>query len=121
MDLIIGGQYQGKLAYARQAFGIADSEIFCCTEDGEPDFSRRCIAGLERYLRACRRDGRAPGLERLREDAVVICTDIFCGLVPMNEEERAWREFAGRTVTGLAAQAETVTRIFCGLPQRLKG
>ena len=119
MDLIIGGMYQGKLDYAKTHFSIADQEVFRCTDAPVLDPSMRCICGLERYLRACVREGQKPALV-FRPDAVILCTDIFCGLVPESGEPRAWRVLAGRVVTSLAAQAETVTRIFCGIPQRLK-
>ena len=36
-------------------------------------------------------------------------------------ETREWREAVGRMNAALAAQADTVTRIFCGLPLELKG
>lgn len=120
MELIIGGVYQGKLDYAVSNFGITDEDVFRCDGDAEPDFSKRCIYGFEKYLHACLRAGTAPELEKLRDDAVVICQDISCGIVPVDFLERQWRELCGRTLTTLAAQAETVTRIFCGLPQQLK-
>ena len=55
-----------------------------------------------------------------RADAVVIADDIFCGVVPLEAETRLWREETGRALTALAREADTVTRIFCGLPMRLK-
>ena len=119
MDLIIGGVYQGKLAYAKARFDIAEEDVAYCGDAPKLDAAKRCVYGLERYLRACVRTGVDPVLD-LRPDAVVICQDIFCGVVPLAAEERAWRELAGRTVTALAARADTVTRIFCGLPQQLK-
>ena len=119
MDLIIGGAYQGKLSYARVAFGITEEDIFVCTPDAEPDWSRRCVTRLEEYVLRCVRLG-VPCEEAFREDAVLIGRDIFCGVVPMDPEERAWREETGRYYARLSARAETVTRLFCGLPQKLK-
>lgn len=119
MDLIIGGVYQGKLDYAKVRFGISEKEVFRCTDAPVLDCSMRCIDGLERYLRSCLREGVAPDLT-FRPDAVVLCEDLFCGVVPPEAGERLWREFAGRTLTALAARADRVTRIFCGLPQQLK-
>lgn len=57
----------------------------------------------------------------LREDAVIIAEDIFCGVVSLDEEIRAWREDTGRALTALAFQCDTVTRVFCGLPLKIKG
>ena len=40
MILIIGGAYQGKLDFAKEAFGITDEDVFVC-KDSEIDFSKR--------------------------------------------------------------------------------
>lgn len=119
MELIIGGAYQGKKAYARNKYRLDEQEIFTCGEDGSIDFSSRCICRLERYILACVREGKAP--ERsFRPDAVVLCDDVSCGVVPMDAQLRAWREAVGRFLSGLSQEAEHVTRLFCGLPQVLK-
>jgi len=119
MHLIIGGAYQGKLEYAKQQFGIAPDEICECNEKGKPDFSKRCLNHYERYLKFCLKQNITPFTDFTKE-SVIICQDIFCGIVPADREERAWRELAGRTVTVLARQAQSVTRIFCALPTKLK-
>lgn len=119
MDFIIGGAWQGKLDYARQAFHLREEEIFRCTRQAPPDWSRRCVAGLEEYVLGCVQRGE-PWQLRPREDAVLICRDIFCGVVPMDAALRLWREETGRMAAEIARRAETVTRLYCGLPQRLK-
>lgn len=119
MDLVIGGAYQGKLAYARETFGLAEEDIFVCTAEAEPDWSKRCLTRLEEYVLYCVRRG-VPREEKYRADAVLIGRDIFCGVVPMDPEERLWREETGRFYARLTARAESVTRLFCGLPQKLK-
>lgn len=118
MDLIIGGAYQGKLDYAREHFGIEEQDICICTEQERPDFEKRCLVHYEKYLLYCLRSKEEKQLPR--QDAVVIAEDIFCGVVPIDPEIRAWREEAGRGLTALAHSADTVTRIFCGLPLKLK-
>ena len=120
MELIIGGAHQGKLGYAKSVLGVTEAEICFCSETEELELAKRCVCGLERYLLGCIRRGEEPKLDDLRQDAVVIMEDISCGLVPILAEEREWRELAGRSAVRLAARAGRVTRLFCGLPQRLK-
>ena len=48
MILIIGGAYQGKLDFAKEAFGITDADIYACSTD-EIDFSKRCIDQIEEF------------------------------------------------------------------------
>ena len=123
MVLIIGGAYQGKTAYAKQTYGIQDTDIFTCSGEAL-NLSARCLRHLERFARACVRAGKEPAAVLAGLDLhgkILICEDISCGVVPMDAETREWREAVGRMNAALAAQADTVTRIFCGLPLELKG
>lgn len=118
MVLIIGGAYQGKLDYAKDSLGV--SEIYTCTGP-EIDFSKGCIYKIEEftahhpdpvsYFRAHREQWR---------DSVLIMQDIFCGVVPMGAENRAWRQRTGRLAQYLSREAQQVSRIFCGLELKLK-
>ncbi len=119
MELVIGGAYQGKLAYVTEKYALGEADICRCEAESRPDFSRRCVYQLERYLLGCLRRGEEPELD-FAADSVVVMTDIFCGLVPMSAEERAWRELCGKTLAKISSRADNVTRVFCSLPQRLK-
>ena len=55
-----------------------------------------------------------------REKRVVIANEVGGGVVPIDEEERAFRERAGRFSCLLAGKAERVIRVVCGLGQILK-
>lgn len=118
MDLIIGGAYQGKLDYARERFHL-EAEDLAFYENGY-DTTRRCLCYLEQAVYDAVAAGRPFELPSLRADAVVICTDVSCGVVPMDRVQRLWREEVGQTVCALARRADSVTRVFCGLPLRLK-
>lgn len=125
MDFIIGGAYQGKCAYAKQRFSLSDEQIFSCTEEGALSFDLPCVEKLEEFALWCVRnqeDAAAFFQARKEEwrDSVLLCRDIFCGVVPIDAEMRAWREMTGRLCAYLAGEAESVTRLFCGLPQKLK-
>ena len=124
MVLIIGGAYQGKLDFAKEAFGITEEDVFVC-KDSEIDFSKKCIYALEEFTLACVREGKDPKayLQEHREaweNSIFLCQDFFCGVVPMEAETRAWRQVTGRLVQFLSREADRVSRIFCGLEQRLK-
>ena len=122
MELIFGGAYQGKTQYAAQKYNFTDGDIFTC--EGlflSPD--ARCIRHLERFARACAEAGLDAREEFARQAPAAICLiadDISCGIVPLDRLERTWRETSGRLLSSLAAQADTVTRIFCGLPLEVK-
>ena len=125
MDLIIGGAYQGKLEYARKRYGLEDKDIFTCSESEGISFGCRCLDKAGEFALWCVRNGKdaVEYLEQYRDewkDCIFICEDIFCGVVPIGADMRAWREMAGRMCSYLSSEAEHVTRVFCGLEQVLK-
>lgn len=124
MKLIIGGAYQGKRDFAKAAFDLTDADIFTCT-DQNIDFSKPCIDKIEEFTLACVRNGVEPkdvfaANENQWADSILICQDIFCGVVPMDADLREWRNATGRLCQYLSAKADRVSRIFCGLEKKLK-
>lgn len=109
--MIIGGMAQGKHAFATQ-FKHA-----------------RCIDGLAAQIRDAVRAGRDPLAEANasvrelvtgREDIVLIYPEVGSGVVPLDPEERAWREAVGRAGCRIAAEADEVYRVVAGIAQRIK-
>ncbi|MCL1794865.1 MAG: bifunctional adenosylcobinamide kinase/adenosylcobinamide-phosphate guanylyltransferase [Oscillospiraceae bacterium] len=110
MILIFGGAYQGKLDYAKQRFASGENEI---------------IDGFDKWILELVKIG-ADIAEEVRKfiethpDAVVICDDISCGVVPLDSIMRKWREAVGRSLAALSQKSEEVIRLFCGIPTRIK-
>ena len=109
MILIIGGMAQGKAAYARAHYPDADRHMIRLNEtakewhaDGEDPLER-----LEALL------GQDP-------DCILISEEIGNGIVPLQPEARAFREWMGRFQVEIAKRADTVIRVVCGLGQVLK-
>ena len=118
MILIIGGAYQGKLDFAREALGVRD--VYNCT-GAEIDFSHKCIYNIQEFTAA--HPDPVGYFEVHRDewqDSVLILEDIFSGVVPMGAANRTWRQRTGRLAQYLSREADRVSRIFCGLEQRLK-
>ena len=116
MELVIGGAFQGKLAYALETYGLTESDV-CDLAVCDPAPGYRCYRHLEALSR------REPDAERylpLFENAVVIARQVNGGIVPMDGEERAWRERYGLLLQKFARNAAHETRIFCGLSEELK-
>lgn len=134
MDLIIGGVCQGKGDFVKERYRLEEADICYCRyrdEEGQLlfeggiDFTKGAIHGLEHFIRWCLYNGieAKDYLEKNKETwqkKVLICTDLSSGIVPLEKELREWREMVGRTMVYLGKEAEEVTRLFCGIPQRLK-
>ncbi len=126
MILIYAGAYQGKLDFARKSFGIKDEDVCYCNSDMESiDFGKKVIYGLEKFIYGYEKRGQSAD-EYIRaqlllmKDKIIICEDISRGLVPMDKLERAWRETNGRVVNAVAAEADEVYTVFCGVESRIK-
>lgn len=80
---------------------------------------------LHRYIREQLRQGTDPeamiaNFYKEYPDCILICDEIGNGIVPMEAEERTYRECTGRILEGLAAQADEVERVVCGIGQKIK-
>jgi len=126
MVFIIGGSYQGKRQFACDTWHLSESDIFICTEETfEIDLSKRIISNIERFALGCVRRGEEPAdywKAHMHElaDSILISDDVSCGVVPVDDTLRAWREANGRANNMLAREADRVWRVFCGLGQVLK-
>lgn len=115
MVLFIGPLYSGKHSAAETyAKGLgktleeltvleAVQELFF-ENPGKPFSSEELAALAEEYAKA----------------DLVLITEVGSGLVPLEPEDRAARENAGRFAKLLAERAEEVYRVFCGIAKQLK-
>ena len=128
MILIIGGAYQGKLDYAIKLTGLerdafVDGSV-CSLEDM---VAAKGVINFHEYVRRRlqqdgTQDGRALAKEIIENnpDLVVVSNELGYGIVPVNKFDRLWRETTGRVCTELAAYAQEVHRVVCGLGIVLK-
>ena len=116
MILIIGGAFQGKLAYALKAYNLTENDV-CDLAVSHPEPGYKCYWHLEALSR---RNNDITRFLPLFEDADVIARQVNGGIVPMDGAERAWRENYGVLLQQLAKKAEHVTRVFCGIAEELK-
>lgn len=100
MLFITGPLYSGKRTFAAQFVGRQIYEV----QD-----------------RAAEMTGLQALADELAAYDVVTATEVGGGIVPIDPAERARREAAGRLACLLAARADCVVQMFCGLPTILKG
>ena len=108
MVFVTGPLYSGKKTFVK-AWKQWDDETL----------SQRAVWDVQALAAGC--DDLVQLAETLSRKDVVIATEIGGGVVPMLAEERAAREAAGRLACLLAERADTVIRVFCGIPTILKG
>ena len=130
MILITGGTSSGKTTFARNlaaqhgwseddvAFNVEEllwgqvegaGQIAPAGDDAADHTSSKALSATPELI------------ERLTAKAIVTCSEVGAGIVPLDAQERAWREAVGRMACELASQADVVVRMVCGIPVVLKG
>lgn len=110
MELYIGGRGQDKLNYVLKTRDIGKEQVW---------------NKLHLWFFEKMKAGEQPE-EELREyirqhpDTVFISDEVGNGIVPLDPFEREYRERLGRMLTEIAAEAERVERVICGIGQRIK-
>lgn len=123
MILIIGGRSQGKRDFAAEVLKIPRTDISegrdICPDDA---YKCRCIANFQELIRKCSDPvSFTETLCRTSPDIVVIMDEVGSGIVPMDRNDRVWRENVGRCGCIVAAYAKSVIRMVCGIPTIIKG
>jgi len=126
MVLIFGGAYQGKLDYALERFGLTTADVHYCNDtDTAMPKGKKIIYEIDKWILALINNDvdvaeKATSLMYENPEAVIICNDISCGIVPVDPILRKWREEAGRAVGQIAQNSTEVIRLFCGIPTVVK-
>ena len=108
MILITGPMWSGKRELAKQLL-----------HGDEAAFKTRCACDVQKL--AARREDLEALADELSQYEIVTASELGGGVVPVDLREREARERAGRLACLLAARADTVIRVFCGIPKVLKG
>ena len=124
MILVTGGDFQGKTDFVKSHFlcSVIDGKI--C--DFDEILSAKCVSNYHLFLKRLIEHGKNPiafteRLCRENPDLIVIMNEIGCGVVPIEKEDRIWREQTGRAGCIIAAFSDKVVRICCGIPTVIKG
>ena len=108
MKLYVGGAWQGQEELARSE--NPEAEIW-------PDFHETIREAVQQG-----KDPRAFAhwMVETHSEAVIVSNEVGAGVVPIMAEDRAFREMVGRALCVIAQNAETVTRVVCGIGMRIK-
>ncbi|MDO4324757.1 MAG: bifunctional adenosylcobinamide kinase/adenosylcobinamide-phosphate guanylyltransferase [bacterium] len=143
MELIIGGCFQGKSAFARTRYQeltktvCSQEKWFSMAADGREDaweaaWTAPAVEHVQQYIRRISLDEGtmeekkqriSQWMETMREknpQAILVMDEVGCGVVPMEKVERDYRDLAGYAGQCAAKEAERVYRVFCGIGRRIK-
>ncbi|EDL66226.1 bifunctional adenosylcobinamide kinase/adenosylcobinamide-phosphate guanylyltransferase [Bacillus sp. SG-1] len=141
MQFITGGTFNGKSKWVRENNDSSKEWIKLFDADSMPQHDDHegtvVIEGLEYLVLSLLRTGRDS--DSLRKafitsfqqwksweddssnEVIWIGSDISKGIVPMNAEDRLWRDMTGWIYQDLVKHSDRVYEIWFGLPTILKG
>ncbi len=127
MKLIIGGYAQGKLQYVCRKYPL-ETYIICdgiIPEHLETQKETVILNHFHNWVKVRMSEGGDPESEIIpflekHPNAIIISSEIGNGIVPLDAFEREYRERTGRILVELAARAEEVERVICGIGQKIK-
>ena len=115
MIFVTGPRFSGKRTYLQKTLGLSDEA-----------FAEKASCEVQELLR--KKEGQEDSVRRVAELADELCrreivtaSETGSGVIPVDADERAFREAAGRLSCLLAERADVVIRMCCGLPEILKG
>ena len=138
MILVTGGSYQGKSAFIRQTFFSQEKDPEPWIASGEnASFAElcscRCVMHFEHWILGRIREQNkdiagiladlteeVKKLMRQNPDLIIELPEMGCGIVPMQEEDRVYRECCGRIGCLIAESGCSVYRLVCGIAQKIQ-
>lgn len=110
MIFVTGGAYQGQEVFAK---AIAEERGYTIIKDFH--------LSVKEWLD----EGKDPDEELGRllsagDNLLVVTDEIGGGIIPMDREDRIWREVHGRICCRIAQEADEVYRVVCGIGMRIK-
>ncbi len=133
MILIIGGFSQGKTEYLKSLPEykkmMADGKLPETADGmtGSQELACKCpvILGFHQYIKQMSPDESAiqAFIDRIvleNPQAIITMDEVGGGIVPVDPEDRIYRELVGRAGQRLAKEAEQVHRVLCGIGVRIK-
>ena len=125
MKFITGGAYQGKKDFAIKYLNINKKDIY----DGSiyninKILNSKCVTNYHFFIKNLILKDIDPvefTKKLATKNIVIIMDEIGCGIVPIDKDERFWREMCGKCGCIIAENSETVVRVICGIGVVIKG
>ena len=136
MHIILGGAHNGKRAYVEKEISKFEQQDILYFDgvlpSNEQQLLGKCIiiSQFEKILAPYLNEPEQIIAQEIfsqiqqlakQNDVYCICTDTSRGVVPLEKNARQLRDTCGRLYQLLCVNAKTVTRVWYGIPQQLKG
>ncbi|MED4532235.1 bifunctional adenosylcobinamide kinase/adenosylcobinamide-phosphate guanylyltransferase [Metabacillus fastidiosus] len=139
MHFVCGGAFQGKKKWVKSFYKLDDEQCRWFNGYSEPVFPdlNSCngiviIEGIEMIIQSLGSGDTRQEFRSILEHwmdwllsseqnkLIIIGCEIGMGIVPLEKENRVWRDIVGWCYQDIAARASRVDKVWCGLAERLK-
>ena len=136
MYVILGGAHNGKRKYVEKLIAQLPAKELIVCEGHLPKLAnikeneRYIISNFEQMILPYLHEPEEKAAQQIfnqiiqiaeRAELFCVCTDTSRGVVPLKKEARQLRDTCGRLYQKLCNDAQTVVRVWYGIPQILKG
>lgn len=127
MIFVVGGSFNNKVEFVLKKFNLSLDQVYD-SKDLQNYRDERVINNFHEIVKKLFFKGKS--LEEIiyvvdellkREDLIIISDEIGYGIVPINKEDRLFREVNGRVSCYIAKKADEVFRVMYGIGNRIKG
>ncbi len=127
MIFVVGGSFNNKVDFVLKKFNLSLDQVYD-SKDLQNYRDERVINNFHEIVKKLFFKGKS--LEEIiyvvdellkREDLIIISDEIGYGIVPINKEDRLFREVNGRVSCYIAKKADEVFRVMYGIGNRIKG
>ncbi|MDO4961726.1 MAG: bifunctional adenosylcobinamide kinase/adenosylcobinamide-phosphate guanylyltransferase [Eubacteriales bacterium] len=131
MIIVYGGKYQGTESFAKELADKRAGSVLVlrfmekCREElaaGKDPYEELMALMTPAGLKTSESDA-ASGMEtenKITGQLIIEAREIGNGIVPLDKEDRIFREEYGRLLLRLAKEADEIYRVICGIAQRIK-
>ena len=125
MIFVIVGYAQGKMAFVKETWKVEEENIFHGTVPEKQGQELTVMNDFNQWVRTIwnREEHPKDVVEAWLKNhpkGIIISDEIGNGIVPMEKEERLFRDFMGNVQIMIAKQSEEVYRVICGIGQKIK-
>ena len=129
MIFIIGGAYQGKLESALDLYNFKKDEVANCFDANKSEVCTKPVVYnfhllikrlLEEFEDNSKVKEEVNKILAKNPNAVIISNEIGYGVVPIDKNDRQYRELTGRISCEIAKISSEVHRVVCGIGTIIK-
>lgn len=126
--LVIGGSYQGKTKWVQEHYPQYKKcfveEMLKLNAAGKQEngiFVNQFHMQIKQWMKEKEDIQKNVALLLKNPSWIIVSDEVGSGIVPLEKEDRDWRETTGRILCDVAGEADEVYRIYCGIPTKIKG